>query len=513
MVAHIFRLRIAQQVAPLRTRRRGSAIVVALLVVLAAAAAARGAVALRATSAETLDVAAVLGGSLIALAFFLAPFGSSRSDPLDPAAFALLPLSPIALTGATMIAALTSLPLMAVIAVDTAAASSAVALGRPVVAVIAGVAAHALTCALAARLGYALAVRVRVGGRTREGATIVGILGVAVVIPAAAYALSASWELGAPTLMVSVAHVAALTPIGAAPALLAAGGPATIAIVIATLAVAITCWALIVRHALTSPPRSAQQQEAGLGWLGLLPTTATGVIAARSMIYWSRDVRYLANVAIIPIAGLVPVLPLLIAGVPVDVVALIPLPIIAAFLGWTIHNDLAYDSEAIWLHVVTSVRGVADRIGRLLPIVVIAIPMLSITIAVTAAVAGAWEHLGALIGVALALTLSGIGLSSISSAAAAYPVARPGDSPFRQPQRAGGRGVLAPAVVLLGTFGVSVPTLIAAFEAVMSRTREDVDALWIGAGTGVGALVFGILIGAVVFQRRGHRLIEIGQTR
>ena len=205
MVAHVLRLRIAQQLAPLRTRRRGSAIGAAVLVVLAAAVAARGAVALQSASAEALDVAIVLGGSLITLGFFLAPFGSSRPDPLDPAAFALLPLSPTALTGATTLAALTSLPLVAVIAVDIAAASSAVALGRPVIEAVAGVAAHALTCALGARLGYALAVRVRVGGRTREGATIVAILGIAVVIPAAAYALSASWELGAPALIVSVA--------------------------------------------------------------------------------------------------------------------------------------------------------------------------------------------------------------------------------------------------------------------------------------------------------------------
>lgn len=244
----------------------------------------------------------------------------------------------------------------------------------------------------------------------------------------------------------------------------------------------------------------------------MFPRTATGAIGARGVIYWAADVRYLANLVIIPVAGLLPIVPLLIAGVPADIVALVPLPIIAAFIGWIAHNDLAYDSEALWLHLVTGVRGIADRLGRLVPVTLFAIPVLSATIALTASFADAWEHLPTLIGVALALTLTGFGLSSISSAAAPYAVARPGDSPFRQPQRLGARGAIALTLVLILTVAAAVPTMIPAVETLLGGAQLDDDVLLRGAVTGVGALVVGVLIGALVFQRRGHLLVDVGRA-
>lgn len=513
MVAHLLRLRLAAQIAPLRTRTWPVAALALVATLAVTALACAGAIALRSAPDETARVAIVLGGALVAVGFFVAPFGSARSDQLDAAAFSLLPLSRISTAAATALAGIVSLPVIAVVAVDVAAATAGIAHGTQPWAAATGVAAHALTCGLLARLGYAVAVRVRVSGRTREGAAVALILAVAVAAPGIAYSVSQSWDLGAPALALAVADVAVLTPLGGASALLVPGPGIAPVIAGATVIVLFACWWLVVRHAFATPPTSVSQQSRGLGWLGLLPRTATGAIGARGMIYWARDTRYLANIAIIPVAGLVPVIPLLIAGVPMDIVALIPLPIIAAFLGWSVHNDLAYDSEAIWLHLVASVRGVADRVGRLVPITAVSIPILSVTIAITAAVTDSWEHLGALVGASLALTLSGFGLSSISSAAGAYAVARPGDSPFRQPQRAGNRGVVAPAVVLLATVAVSMPTLWAAFDVVSGGAPREREVLLTGAGTGLGVLVVGVAIGALVFERRGHRLVEVGQVR
>ena len=338
------------------------------------------------------------------------------------------------------------------------------------------------------------------------------LIGIAVVVPAVSYALSASWQLGAPALAIRVADVLAVTPIGAAAGLITGGSTAISIVAIATLVAAAAGWALIVRRAFSSLPQAPGAQRSGLGWLGVFPRTATGAIGARGVIYWAADVRYLANLVIIPVAGLLPIVPLLIAGVPADIVALVPLPIIAAFIGWIAHNDLAYDSEALWLHLVTGVRGIADRLGRLVPVTLFAIPVLSATIALTASFADAWEHLPTLIGVALALTLTGFGLSSISSAAAPYAVARPGDSPFRQPQRLGARGAIAPTLVLILTVAAAVPTMIPAVETLLGGAQLDDDVLLRGAVTGVGALVVGVLIGALVFQRRGHLLVDVGRA-
>ena len=512
MVAHVFRLRAAEVLAPYRSPRRMRALAALACAMVVTGAVVWGSLALADLPADTSRVATIAIGSVVSIAFFLAPFGASRPDPLDPAAFALLPVSRAGVAIGGALASLVSVPVLAVVALDVALAVTGVSHGTPAWAAFVGAACHVVTCGLLARLGFAVAVRVRLGGRTREGAVLVLAIGIAIIVPLVSYALSSSWYLGAPAIAVRSGDVVAMTPPGAAAGVIADGSFVSLAVALATITAAACCWAFVVRRAFSTLPASPAAQRAGLGWLGVFPRTATGAIAARSVIYWAVDVRYLANLVIIPVAGLLPVVPLMIAGVPANVVALVPLPIIAAFIGWIAHNDLAYDSEALWLHLVTGVRGAADRLGRLAPIAIFAIPVLSAAIALTASFADAWDHIGALVGVALALTLTGFGVSSVSSAAAPYPVARPGDSPFRQPQRAGARGAIAPTLVLLLTIAAGVPTMIPAAATLLQGAQRDAEVLLTGAGTGVGVLIVGVLVGALVFQRRGHLLVDIGRV-
>ncbi len=486
---------------------------VLLAVIVGTGFASWGALSLAAAPAETARVAIVCAGSILAGGFFIAPFASSRADPVDPAAFALLPVSPWQVAASTVIGGVFGLPVLAVVCFDIACALAGIAHGAPPPAATAGAVMHVITCVLAARLGYALAVRVRLGGRSREGGALGVLLGLAIVVPATAYAFSTSWHAGAPALALAVADALAFSPLGAASAAMSGADPIVpILLAAVTVLLASLAWWLTVRRVFATQPEGRVQQEAGLGWLALMPRTAAGAIGARGILYWATDVRYLANIAIIPVAGLLPVVPLVIAGVPPETAALIPLPIIAGFLGWVAHNDLAYDSEALWMHLVSGVRGVSDRAGRLVPVVLVAIPMLSVTIALTAAFASAWDYLPALTGVALALFLSGLGLSSISSAAAPYAVARPGDSPFRQPQRVSARGAIAPGVVLFATFAVAMPTILFAFSTVAGSGGSNAGTLLLGAATGIVVLVGGVLIGAIVFDRRGHRLVEVGRA-
>ena len=512
MVAHVVRLRIAETLVPFRSPGWVRALAALACAVVVAAAGVWGALALVDLPADTSRVATVAVGSVISIAFFLAPFGASRPDPLDPAAYALLPVSRTGVAIGGALASLISVPVVAVLALDIALAITAVAHGAPVWAAAVGAACHVITCGLLARLGFAVAVRVRLGGRAREGAVLVLAIGIAVVVPLVSYAVSSSWYLGAPAIAVRSGEIVALTPPGAAAGVIGAGSFASLGVALGTIVVAACCWAVVVRRAFSSLPPSPTAHRSGLGWLGLFPRTATGAIGARSVIYWAVDVRYLANLVIIPVAGLLPVVPLMIAGVPADIVALVPLPIIAAFIGWIAHNDLAYDSEALWLHLVTGVRGTADRLGRLVPIAIFAIPVLSATIALTASFADAWDHLGSLVGVALALTLAGFGVSSVSSAAVPYPVARPGDSPFRQPQRAGARGAIAPTLVLLLTIAAGVPAMIPAAATLLDDAQRDAEVLLTGTGTGAAVLIVGVLVGALIFQRRGHLLVDIGRV-
>src|SRR5690606_1707774 len=101
----------------------------------------------------------------------------------------------------------------------------------------------------------------------------------------------------------------------------------------------------------------------------LLPVPVVGLffgwlppndLAARSIVYWLRDRRYLVNAAVIPVAAAIALVPPLVAGVPLSLVILLPVPIVALFFGWLPHNDIAYDSTAVWMHIASGVRGVSD---------------------------------------------------------------------------------------------------------------------------------------------------------
>ena len=149
-----------------------------------------------------------------------------------------------------------------------------------------------------------------------------------------------------------------------------------LAIAVAFLAVLWFAWRALVGAMLTRQRReSVAKVYEGLGWFQQLPARPGWVVAARSLTYWARDSRYGIAVAIIPIVPIVMCVALAIAGVPGSIIAWLPVPVMCLFLGWTIHNDVAYDNTAFWLHVAASTNGRADRWGRIVPPLLIGVPL------------------------------------------------------------------------------------------------------------------------------------------
>src|SRR5690606_30038652 len=111
--------------------------------------------------------------------------------------------------------------------------------------------------------------------------------------------------------------------------------------------------------------------------------------------------------------------------------------------------------------------GIPDRIGRLVPLLLFAVPILAISIALTLSVVGRWSLLPMFIGVCTSLLLCGMGLSSIASVISPYAVSRPGDSPFQQPQRGVSRGALGQAGTLVGSLVLSLPTILLGWRALV----------------------------------------------
>lgn len=517
MVVHVLRLRISVLLGALRGDRLHVLRMVAGLVTLIAATVVVAVAVLSLRDAEPPTAATVVtfAGSAVTLGFAIAPLVTGTVDPLAPRRFAVLGMRPATLAPALALAALLSLPSLVLIALAACVATAWIASGTPPVLAVVSAVAGVLTCVLAARVATAFAALALRARRSREltGVFLVAIL--VVVVPVGVFLASLEWQGNVPVQLREAVGVLALTPLGAAWGLPSADGGALwfgAFVAIATLAALGAAWFALVHRSLTTTERPvAVRERGGLGWFAVAPGTPGGAIAARSLVYWLRDRRHLVNIVVVPVAAALAVVPLLVAGVPPEIAALVPVPVIALFFGWLPHNDLAYDSTAVWMHLSSAVRGVSDRAGRLVPILLIGLPLLAVAVPIAVAAHGRWAVLPAMAGVCASLFLSGLGLSSISSAAAPYAVSHPGDSPFRQPQRSSS-GVAAQGLVLLGAILFTGPTLWWAWLTLASDIAYAAVAMCSGIVTGLVVLVIGVAIGSIVFERRGSRLMEFAES-
>ncbi|RLK49132.1 hypothetical protein [Microbacterium telephonicum] len=519
MAAHVLRLRFDLLLGALRGdgRRRARGVLSALGLAALAVLVSWGLLRLRGAADETAMVVTVVAGAAVALGFLIAPLVVGADDLLDPRRFGVFGAEPAPLAFALLPAAFVSVPVLALVVGAVASALMWTAHGVDgVVAVLSAVLA-VVTCVLLSRVAFAVSALVLRERRSREltGLFLVGVLVIA--LPVVVFLASLQWGDGVPVPLVAAVEVLAVTPLGAAWALPAGavglGGAFVVELLIAlaTPLLLLGLWVWLVRRLLTTIERPlAQRGRRGLGWFAVMPGTATGVIAARSLTYWLRDPRYLVNIVIVPIAAVITMVPLLVVGVPIPVAVLVPVPLMALFLGWLPHNDLAYDSTALWLHVAASVRGAADRAGRLVPIVLLAVPLLAVTIPVAVALHGQWSVWPALVGVCASLFLTGLGLSCVSSVLAPYAASRPGDGAFQQPQRTGGG--LAQGVVLVAAIVLSAPTLWGGWLALGGDVDASWATLWTGLGTGVVVLALGIALGGVVFRMRSGKLMEFVES-
>jgi ABC-2 type transport system permease protein len=521
VAARILRLRLALIVGAFRAQRRhaGRAWLGAAALLAVVIAAGGMLLTLRGASDDAARVVTVLGGAALTASFFLAPLISGVEDQLDPRRFAIFGMPAPALALATGAVGLVSIPVLAVVALGACLVAVWTAHGVPMIVGIIAALLGVVTCSLLARVGMATAAVVLRDRRSRELSGAFAILVIVVAVPASVFLASLEWGGEVPTQLTQAASVLAHTPLGAAwaiPALVPYGGADlfwAIAVALATIVALAALWLWIVSHLLSTGERPvAVRERGGLGWFAVAPGTPGGAITARSLVYWLHDPRYVANIVIVPVAAVLAIIPPLIAGVPLEVAVLVPLPILALFFGWLPHDDLAYDSTALWVHIASGVRGAADRAGRIIPVMLIGIPILAIAVPIAIAIHGRWAALPAMVGVCAALFLSGLGLSSIASAVAPYPVSRPGDSPFRQPQRSGSHAGVSQALVLLGSLIVSAPVLWWAWLTIIGRVEFSAAALWGGLVIGLIVLIAGIALGASAFNRRTGRLMEFAES-
>ena len=269
-------------------------------------------------------------------------------------------------------------------------------------------------------------------------------------------------------------------------------------------------WWVLVNGSLRPTHRQRLSRAARVpGWFRRLPATPAGAVAARSFIYWLRDPRYRVVFGILPLLPILTGLAFFIGGVPLRIGAFVPLALMVLVLAWsTIHNDVAYDSTAVWSHVVAQTRGLHDRLGRVWPVLAFGVILIAIGTPLTVWAQGDPDSLPAVLGINIALLLGGVGVGSAMSPRFPYPAPRPGDGAFTYPQASGGTGGGAQAGSFLLTIVVALPPIAAtAFWLMGFPGPLEWIALVTGVAAGVLALVLGIRGGAAAFDRRGPELL------
>ncbi|MCU1545873.1 MAG: transporter permease [Homoserinimonas sp.] len=516
MVAVFLRLKL-QQLA--NSVRRPPTQLLGLVILLAYGVAATAFLAnilsdLAAIDGTRARVVVVVGGSLLTAGYLLVPLFVGADDPADPRSFATLGVDAPRIASGLAVSALLGVPaiLLFVVAVgqiDTWNAGGPTAFVGAVSAILITV-----TGVLGSRLARSVAAYYFPGRRARSVSGIVGLAFVLALTPFIIDLAMTDWQAeDALGNLSSLASVLGGTPLGlawAAPADAAMGdiGGAYFKLLLAAGFVALLwiAWRALVNRMLTAPRRTLPDRESrGLGWFGVMPATRAGAIAARSFTYWIRDGRYRLALAVIPIVPILLVVPLLLAGVWWQNLALIPLPVMCLFLSWVIHNDVATDNTAIWLHIASHTTGWADRLGRAIPVLLVGIPLVIVGAPITAALYGVPEVLPAVYGVSSCVLLVGVGVSSYVSSRHPYPTVRPGDSPFAQPQSTS--SVAGQSLSFFGTIGLSLPVLGLAGLTLAAGEPWNYLTLFVGLGTGVVVLYLGLGAGARAFATRAPELL------
>ncbi|WP_125776767.1 hypothetical protein [Antribacter gilvus] len=483
---------------------------------------------------EVLGLVVTLGGALATLGWWLIPlflFGVDAT--LDPHRFATFGIPLRTLVTGLGVAALISVPGIATLLTGLGVTLAWWRTPALLPLALLGVALGVATCVLGSRaLTTALAPLLE-ARRSREVLAILAMVLLVMIGPMMSW-LGGSFGGGGPRSLEGVARtspegirlladqlagVVAWTPLGAAWSLPATAHDGAwlafvghLAVALGTVALLWLVWERALGRALVRPPvgggRGAKAK--GLGWFGRFPATPTGAVAARSTTYWLRDPRYGSVLAIVP---LMPVI-LWFSGRETDnQLLLILAPIVAWVLGFGLSNDVAYDHTAFALHVATGTSGSADRWGRVIPILCFGVPLVSLFAVLSAVVAGHTALLPAVLGLSLGTLALGLGVSSAVSARLVYPVPKPGESPFKQPQGAAVASMVSQTIALLIVAVLSLPALAL---SVLAFAQDSPPLAWVALvvslAVGVGVLVGGVRIGARTYDRRAPELLQQVQS-
>jgi ABC-2 type transport system permease protein len=445
-------------------------------------------------------------------------------ETLDPAVFALLPLPPRTLASGMLAAACAGIP-----GVATAVALCGLVVGGglragPAGGLVAllGAGLSLLLCVVASRAitsGFAELLRSR---RVRDLTAVLLALIAASLGPLQLVITSlASHATLGPVL--ATARVLGWTPLSAgfvAPYDLVDGRPwlavARLCIVAVSVAGLLWWWSRTLESAMVGGSSSG---VAGAGPAAggairtlvprLLPVgraDAFLAILARELRYWSRDPRRRSALISITIGGAVMPVALRVAE-PAPHAGGLGLPLAVAFsaliAGVLGANQFGFDGTAYSMHVLAGVRGRTELWARDCAVALLLGPVLVVIIVVVALLSHDAGSIGPALGAAAGTFGVSLGVSSVMSVLAAYPVPE-GRNAFSVSTGTGG------AKGMLVLVGMIVSVILAAPVMIAAGLLPDgllVLLLPLGLAWGAAGVVLGAYIAGDLLDRRGPELL------
>ncbi|MFC0100622.1 ABC transporter permease [Micromonospora marina] len=480
---------------------------------------------------------AAFGGGLLTLGWLLLPlvfFGVDET--LDPARFALLPLSRRTLVTGLLAAALVSVPALATAITAAGLVVTAGVLGGWAAALVGalGVVLGLLVCLAGARaLTSAFAAMLR-SRRVRDLAAVLLAVLAALLGPLQLLVLAAvrqtDWDR-----LDGVARVVGWTPFGApwTAGVDVAEGRAGAAVVklliaVATLGVLLFWWSRSLESAMvgtaSSGPARTPRGVAGGAVAQLFPRAVGwarrdrfGALVARECRYWWRDARRRANLITVAVVGVfVPVMVNLggfsfsteggaAFGGADSSPALVSLSMIfvGALAAVTLANQFGFDGSSYAANLIAGVPGRVELRARMAAFSIYVVPMLLVIAVALAVVLGRPEWLGVMGGALFAAYGCGLAINALVSVLGAYSLPE-SSNPFALNSGAGFTKGLLTLVSMVGSAVVAVPFVVGA--ALLGDVWLWL-ALPVGLAYGGGAALLGAYMAGDTLDHRQPELL------
>ena len=523
-------------------------VIAAVYAVLALLGLAVGYVAAAFEAPETGPLIALLAGSVLAIGWAIVPiFFSGLDGTLDESRFVLFPIEPATLQKGQFLGGFVGIPgvasVLAVLLGLIAYGSQPLLLIVYLVCAVLGLANLMVWARLANRLGIMLSTNPRVANVLMIVAVVL-MMSMGFIFGGTATYLSRHWDALLPFL-----PWLGVTPFGSAyavPYWLAAGNvPAALGCLALTLGYLVGGWWLWGKNLARSmanvggSAHRASAAEVAAGDLGLFarfPATPRGAVAARTLHSLLKDNRLqMLTVTTAMMYLLLAVgFPLFMSATGGSIQGKIgfgPNPeqatqvvnsgvmqlfgfwiyFCTVFTGYYMCYLVSYDNTAFSLHVLSPLRGIDDRIGRLWGYSILVAPIVVLMVLVASAVNGHLELFPIVLMHQLGVFAAAAGMGCVLDTFITPPVAPPGANPFKNPKNNEGMGkqlllMLSMAVVMLSALpgGISVIVYVFLTQNLLTLVIGGALQLMIGAGLLVGGVVWG----GRRFDRMSPRMLE-----